>query len=77
MKEYENFLESKSEKEYQEAKQRTDNYAVLWEEIEKEYKMEKFNGYPEYAKEKYDRKIALLKKELGAICIKNTAPGQS
>ena len=74
MKEYEKFVQSKSEKEYQEIKQRSENYAVLWEEIEKEYKMEKFNGHPEYTKEKYDKKIALFKKELGAICIKNTAP---
>ena len=76
MSEYENFIQCISEKEFQEARKKTENYAALWEEIEKEYKMESFNGSPEYAREKYDKKIALLKKELGAICIKNTAPRQ-
>lgn len=77
MKEYESFVQSISEKEFQEVRQKSENYAVLWEEVEKEYKMESFNGHPEYAKEKYNRKIVLLKKELGAIRIKNTAPEQS
>lgn len=71
---YENFVQSKSKEEYQEIRQKKENYAALWEEIEKEYKMESFNGHPEYAKEKYDKKINLLKEELGAIRIENTAP---
>lgn len=74
MKEYKEFVQSISEKEYQESKQRAENYAALLEEIEKEYKMETFHGNPEFSKDKYSRKMELFKKDLGAIHIENTAP---